>query len=138
MAGSTFDSSKDFRSYPTNRVVAILDSPQAAEDARADLVAAGITEGTIEFACGEEGLREIDFKGTSSGFFARMMRMVQQIGELAEYWKRYEKALQDGKCLLAVDAAEDGVRKLALEKIKARGGHYINFFGKLGLEKLAP
>ncbi len=138
MAGSTFDSSKDFRSYPTNRVVAILDSPQAAESARADLVAAGIAADTVEFACGKEGLREIDFQGTSHGLVARMVRMVQQIGELAEYWKRYEKALQDGKCLLAVDAGEDAVRELAHEKIKARGGHYINFFGKLGLEKLEP
>jgi hypothetical protein len=127
-----------FRAYPTNRVVAILDSPQAAESARGDLVAAGVPADTIEFACGQEGLKTIDFSGQSSGVIARMIRAIQQIGELAEYWKRYEKALQDGKCLLAVDADEDSVRKLAHEKIKARGGRYINYFGKLGLEKLEP
>jgi len=138
MASSTGESSKGFRAYPTNRVVAILDSPQAAESARADLVAAGIAADTVEFACGQEGLREIDFQGTSSGVFARMLRAIQQVGELAEYWKRYEKALQDGKCILAVDAGEDAVRKLAHEKIKARGGHFINFFGRMGLEKLEP
>ena len=33
-----------------------------------------------------------------------MVRAIQQIGELAEYWKKYEKASQDGQCLLAVGA----------------------------------
>jgi hypothetical protein len=127
-----------FRAYPTNRVVAILDSPQAAESARQDLVAAGVAADTIEFACGQEGLKAIDFSGKNSGVIARMYRAIQQIGELAEYWKNYEKALQDGKCLLAVDADDESVRKLAHEKIKARGGRYINFFGRLGLEKLEP
>jgi hypothetical protein len=138
MAADSFDTSKGFRAYPTNRVVAILDSPQAAEGARKDLVAAGVAADTIEFACGQEGLKAIDFSGKDSGVIARMMRAIQQIGELAAYWKNYEKALQDGKCLLAVDAEDDSVRKLAHEKIKARGGRYINFFGKLGLEKLEP
>lgn len=138
MAADTFDSSKGFRAYPTNRVVAIFDSPQSAESARKDLVAAGAAADTIEFACGQEGLKAIDFSGKESGVIARMVRAIQQIGELSEYWKNYEKALRDGKCLLAVDAEEDSVRKLAHEKIKARGGRYINFFGKLGLEKLEP
>jgi hypothetical protein len=39
---------------------------------------------------------------------------------------------------LAVDADEDSVRKTAHEKLKARGGRYINFFGRLGLERLEP
>jgi hypothetical protein len=138
MAADTFDSSKGFRAYPTNRVVAILDSPQAAESARNDLVAAGVAADTIEFACGQEGLKAIDFSGKSSSVIARMYRAIQQMGELAEYWKKYEKALQDGKCLLAVDADDDSVRRLAHEKLKARGGRTINFFGKLGVEKLEP
>jgi hypothetical protein len=84
MAGTTGESSKGFRAYPTNRVVAILDSREAAESARKDLVAAGIAADTVEVACGEEGLRAIDFSGKSHGVIARMIRAIQQVGELAE------------------------------------------------------
>ena len=138
MAGSTGDSSERYQAYPTNRLLALLDSPQAAEGARADLIAAGVAEDTVEFLCGKEGLREIKRREKGFGLIRRTMRAIMRIGELAEYWNRYEDGLREGKCLLAVDSVEDSVRRLALEKIKARGGHFINFVSSVGMERLAP
>ena len=127
-----------FRAYPKNRVIAILASPSAAEAAVADLVAAGIPAGTVETACGEGGLRELDFSGERHGLLARIIRAVQGIGELAEYKERFEQALRGGECLLAVDAAETPTRQLIRQRLKANGARYINFFSPLGVERLEP
>jgi hypothetical protein len=139
MPPKTDDSPKGrFRAYPMNRVIAILDSPRAAEAAVADLVAAGIPAGTVETACGERGLRELDLSGKRHGLLARIFRAVQGIGEVAEYKERFEQALRDGKCLLAVDAAEDTVRRLIHQRLKACGARYINFFAPMTVQRLEP
>ena len=127
-----------FRAYPTNRVIAILASPSAADAAVADLVTAGIPADTIETACGEEGLREVDFAGQCHGLLARIIRVVQGIGELAEYKERFEQALRRGECLLAVDAAAAPTRQLVRQRLKASGARYINFVAPLGVERLEP
>jgi hypothetical protein len=131
-------SKESFRAYPTNRVIAILASRSAADVAVSDLVAAGVPAGTIETACGEEGLHEIDFAGQRHGLVARIVRAVQGIGELAEYKERFELALHAGECLLAVDAAEERTRRLVHQRLKASGARYINFFAPMGVERLEP
>jgi hypothetical protein len=137
MKPTTDDASQGgFPSYPTNRVLAILASPKAADSAVNDLVAGGIPAGDIEAVCGEAGLREIDFTGKRHGVLARIIRAVQDIGELAEYRERFEQALRAGECLVAVDAEEPATRQLIRERLKASGARYINFFGTLGVERL--
>jgi hypothetical protein len=93
-----------FRAYPTNRVIAILASSIAAQGAVKDLIAAGIPANTVETVCGEAGLNEIDFAGERHGLVARIVRAVQGVGELSRYKERFEQALRQGQCLLAVDA----------------------------------
>jgi hypothetical protein len=127
-----------FRAYPTNRVIAILASSSAANAAASDLIAAGVPADTIETACGEEGLRQIDFAGERHGLLARIIRAVQGIGELAEYKERFEQALRGGQCLLAVDAAAEATRELVHQRLKARGARYINYFARLGVQRLEP
>jgi hypothetical protein len=127
-----------FRAYPMNRVMAILASSTAANAAAADLVAAGIPASSIETACGEEGLRIVDFTGERHGILARLFRAIQGVGELAEYKERFERALRGGECLLVVDAAAEPTRRVVHQRLKACGAHYINFFGPLTVERLEP
>lgn len=127
-----------FRAYPTNRVVAIFATPKAADAAIKDLVAAGIASGTAEAVCGEAGLEEVDFTGKRHGVLARLIRAVQNMGELSEYKDRLEKALRAGECVVAVDAEEDATRTLVHQRLKASGARFINFFGPLGVERLEP
>src|SRR5688500_10999116 len=118
MKPKTSESPKErFRAYPTNRVIAILASRSAADAAVDDLVAAGIPASSIETACCEEGLREVDFTGQRHGLLARIIRAVQGIGELAEYKERFQQALRVGECLLAVDAAEAFTRRLVHQRL---------------------
>jgi hypothetical protein len=130
--------SERFRAYPTNRILAILKSSTAANAAAADLVAAGIPASSIETACGEEGLRKVDFTGERHGIWARIFRAIQGVGELAEYKERFEQALRGGECLLAVDAAAEPVRELVHQRLKASGARYINFFAPLKVQRLEP
>ena len=130
--------SERFRAYPTNRVIAILASSTAANAAVADLVAAGIPASSIETACGEEGLRKVDFTGERHGILARIFRAIQGVGELGEYKERFERALRAGECLLAVDAAAEPIRQIVHQRLRACGAHYINFFAPLKVQRLEP
>jgi hypothetical protein len=127
-----------FRTYPMNRVIAILESSTAANAAVADLVSVGIPASSIETASGEEGLRDIDFAGAHHGILGRVVRAIQGVGELADYKERFEQALRGGECLLAVDAAAAPTRQLVHQRLKACGARYINFFAPLRVERLEP
>ena len=113
-----------------NRVIAILASSTAANAATADLVAAGIPADSIETACGEEGLRTVDFTGERHGLLARMFRAIQGVGELAEYKDRFEQALRGGECLLVVDAAAEPIRRVVHQLLKACGAHFRSSHGR--------
>jgi hypothetical protein len=58
-------------------------------------------------------------------------------GEEMDAWRQYEQALQDGHLNVLVLAPTEERKRLAADILRQHGGHFINFFGRLAIEKLA-
>src|SRR4051794_9375201 len=129
---------KGFRAYPMNRLLAIVPARPSLEAALDELHAADAPEGSIEVFHGEEGLRVADLQGERAGLLGRLFRRVQSIGELAEHKERYEDALHAGQFVLAMDAEDESQRRRACDILAGHGARYINFFGRLPVQRLAP
>lgn len=65
--------------YPTNKVVGIIDDPNDVKAALLDLKAAGVSADEIEVQTGEEGAHRIDVTGEDHGPLARFVRTVQKV-----------------------------------------------------------
>jgi hypothetical protein len=48
----------------------------------------------------------------------------------------YERALRDGRTVLAVGAKSDADKRRVHEILRARGGHFTNYYGRFATEEL--
>jgi hypothetical protein len=130
----------DFISYPTNKVVGIIDDPDDAKAALRDLRAAGFTADEIEVLTGEEGAHRIDVTGEGHGLLARIVRSVQKLVGNYEsvHVRRHEQELLAGHYGIGVTAKEQEAREKVCEILKSHKGHFINFYGKWAVEVLEP
>lgn len=59
------ESEKEFVSYPTNKVIGIIDTPTDAQGALDALTTAGFAKDEIDVLCGKEGARRLDLLAKS-------------------------------------------------------------------------
>ena len=129
---------KEFPSYITSKVVAIIDDKAQVETACAALTSAGFTNDMIEVFCGLEGEHDLDLKGESHGYLHHLKRKLvhfMQMQSLA--MDRYERALLTGHCVIQVHT-DSNSWKQAHEILKSSSGHFIYFYGQLTNELLEP
>ena len=127
--------------YPTDRVVGILDTPDQTSCALDALVGGGFLESEINLGRGREEADRLEASTGRRGFQDWLIRIFQSVGlknAEIEMKDRYEQALRDGCTVLAVMAPTEERRDLAVQLIRECGGHFINFFGQLTLQRLVP
>jgi hypothetical protein len=127
-----------FIGYPRRKVLAVFDSPAAADAAFRATTDAGINEAAIERFEGLEDADRFDATGRHHGVVARALRAMQfslmdQLPAMA--W--YEAALRDGRTVLAVRTGDRSETLRTVEALKGAGGHFINRFGGLATEEFA-
>jgi hypothetical protein len=125
--------------YPTGWTLAVFDEADAAEEARAELEAYGITAADLVLLAGPDAADQLGRLGASSGMAARMRRALQfmtmdQLPDLHVY----ELALEGGRALLGARVEDADRRRAAIEILGRRGGHFINRFGAWATEEIAP
>ena len=131
-----------FIGYPHRKVLAVFDTPAAA-NAAADAVPAALAAGgarstTVERYEGAADADRFDATGQRHGVVARGLRAVQfslmdQLPAMA--W--YEAALREGKAVLAVRTGDRAETLRVVEALRGAGGHFINRFGRLATEEFA-
>jgi len=130
----------DFISYPTDKVVGIIDDSDDAKAALRDLRAAGFTADDIEVLTGEEGAHRVDVTGEEHGPLARFVRSFQRV--LGHYEpvhvRRHEQELLAGHFGIGVTAKDPDTREKVRKILKSHKGHFINFYGKWAMEVLEP
>ena len=125
--------------YPTNRVVAILDTQDQTACAVDALVQGGFLESEVELLRGNE---EADRLGGGTGrgglqdWFIRLTGSVGLKNAETEMKDRYEQALRDGNTVLAILTPTDDRKDRAAQILKECGGRFINFFGRLNVERI--
>ena len=123
----------------TNRLMAVLDTPEAADDATAALAREGFAGDAVLVLRGDRDADRIDSLGNAGGAWVRARRLLSftiadQMVDLAVY----VAALRDGRTVVSVRVAGDGERERAKRALAGTGAHFVNFFGRFATEDVVP
>jgi urease gamma subunit len=121
-----------------HRLMAVLDQPEAAAQARSALLAEGFAPDAITLLQGDRDADRIDSFGKSSGPLRKLWRVVQftQTDQMVDLVV-YEAALRDGRAVVTVHTPRAEDRERAKRVLAAAGAHFMNFFGRLSTEDIS-
>ena len=120
----------------TNRLLAVLDDPSAADDAVAALVEAGLQADAIAVLVGPKGERRLT---PPSSLWGRTMRFISFIAaDQAVDLDWYRAALAGGRAVLVIHAARAEQRRQAIEVLRRSGAHFVNHYGRMATEDVVP
>ena len=123
----------------TNRLMTVLDTSEAADDATAALAREGFAGDAVLVLRGGRDTDRIDSLGNAGGAWVRARRLLSftiadQMVDLAVY----EAALRDGRTVVSVRVAGVGERERAKRALAGAGAHFVNFFGRFATEDIVP
>jgi hypothetical protein len=121
-----------------NRLMAVIDRPEAAEAATGALLRDGFPTDAVEVLRGVEDADRIDSLGKQGGRLARVWRLVQftQMDQMVDL-AVYEAALRDGRAVVTVLARRPEERERAKRALTGAGAHFMNFFGRIATEEVS-
>jgi hypothetical protein len=125
--------------YPANHVIGILDTQDQTACAVDGLVTGGFLESEIEIHRGAEEADRLDATTGRRGVVDLTIRLFQRIGlenAETEMKEHYEKALRDDRTVIVILAPTDERKDLAVQILKECGGHFINFYGRLTVQRI--
>ena len=123
----------------TNRLMAVLDTDDAAATAMAALAREGFNGDAVLVLRGDRDADRIDSLGNAGGAWVRARRLLSftiadQMVDLAVY----VAALRDGRTVVSVRATGDAERERAKRALAGTGAHFVNFFGRFATEDVVP
>jgi hypothetical protein len=124
-------------SYPTDKLVAIIDAMPDAEYARYELLAAGFASDAIAVQHGRDAAGHT-LHYTDLDPFPHLARLLHVHSLEHEQAVVFEQALGRGQSVIMVYAPRAKDRERALGIIEAHNAHSINFYGKWTIETLKP
>ena len=124
--------------YPTGRLLAVVDDPVRARQAAGALVAGGVAEGDVEVLAGAAGRDRLGRLGSKPNPLSRIVRWFQfmSMDQLPDFLV-YERALEDGRAVVAVRVPDREAMERARDTLERHGGHFQNHFGRLTTEELS-
>jgi hypothetical protein len=124
----------------TNRVMAVLDTAEAAVAAAGALEREGFASGDVLVLAGERDAERIDSLGNAGGAWARARRLLSfTLADQAVDLAVYVAALRDGRTVVSVLVSGDAAAKdRARRALAGAGAHFLNFFGRFATEDIAP
>jgi hypothetical protein len=124
--------------YPTRKVLGVIDDPAQAREAVAALEATGVPAADIRLLLGDEGRRDLATLGSRPNPLSRAIRVFQfmSMDQLPDFLV-YERALEDGRAVLAVHVGNRTAMLGVRTVLEQFGGHFLNHFGRLSTEELS-
>ena len=125
--------------YPTNHLLGVLDTSSQVECALDALSQGGFLESEIEL---NRGTEFADRLGATTGrrglgdWFIRIFERVGLKNAESELKEQYEEALRNGAAIIAVLTPTEERKNLAVQLIRDCGGRFINYFGRLNVERI--
>lgn len=133
--------SEDMLVYPTEKVVGILDAPDAVDGLRSALSEAGATE--VEVLSGDAGEEQLDPDGEEHGAVGKAMRTVQKaLGDEGQRLENLNAALEKGHLVVqaGLSASDGDARDRQKQQVagvmREHGVRSIAFYGKNQIEEL--
>jgi hypothetical protein len=123
----------------TNRLMAVLDTAEAAAAATAALAREGFTGDRVMVLRGGQDADRIDSLGNAGGLWARARRLLSfTLADQAVDLAVYVAALRDGRRVVSVLVSGDAAKDRARRALVGTGAHFVNFFGRFATEDVAP
>lgn len=124
-------------SYPTDSVVGVIDGPEELQAALTALQDASFDMEKIETLCGEAGIDRLDRTGEGHGLAARLLRLVQYLGEEQTHLQQHEQELNAGHFLIVVPVGKGtSMKGQAKDILRSHGGHSLHNYGRFAIEDL--
>ncbi len=124
--------------YPTGRLLAVVDDREQATAAVTALAQAGFAPDSVallEGVAGREGLGRL---GPPPSALGRLIRAVQFMAmDQTPDFLVYERALDDGRSVLAIRVADRSAMLRARDVLEDHGAHFLNHFGRLMTEEVS-
>ena len=118
------------------RLLAVLDTDEAARAAVAALTESGIEPARIEIFTGDDGAAAFDSSGGRHGPGARFLRTLQfTLMDQMPDFAYYEAAARQGRSVLSVRAKNEAEMRKAVDTLREHGAHFINQFGLFTTEE---
>jgi hypothetical protein len=118
------------------RLLAVLDTDEAAGAAVEALTESGIEPARIEIFTGDDGAAAFDSSGGRHGPGARFLRTLQfTLMDQMPDFAYYEAAARQGRSVLSVRVKDEAEMRRAVETLLQHGGHFINHFGLFTTEE---
>ena len=127
--------------YPTNHVLAVLDSRGVTSAAVSALESGGFLGSEIQVGTGAAAADELDATTGRRGLADMLIRLAERIGatdEEMETKNRYEQAMRENRFVLAVAAPTPERKEQATRILREHGAHTVAFFGKHTIEHIVP
>ena len=125
-----------FPYWPTSYLCAVIDDPDAAEVALADLVASGVPKARMRTLVGASGKETIDPAGEHHHRAARLWRALEKATPERGLIERYAKEAAQGHVCVGVRCrAVD--RDAVADILRRRGGHLLSYFSIGSVERLS-
>lgn len=124
--------------YPTNRLLGVIDAPEDAIRAVDALVEAAFDPAGIVVLTGDAGRDRLGRLGHQPNAFSRVVRLLQfTLMDQTPDFLVYEHALLDGRTVIAVHVVNrDGMLEAAAV-LERHGAHFLNYFGRLATEEVS-
>jgi hypothetical protein len=119
-------SSQGFLEKPLHRVIAVFHDRDDASETAADLASNGFDPSDIEYACGVEGLASSHDEASLVSKLTRSLRNATYDRVLLN---RFDAALDDGECVLAVHVHKPEEKVLAAKILQRHHADHIEYFG---------
>jgi hypothetical protein len=124
--------------YPTRKVLGVIDDPAKAAAAVAALEADGVPGAEIRLLLGEDGRRDLATLGSRPNPLSRATRVFQfmLMDQLPDFLV-YERALEDGRAVVAVHVGNRTTMQRVRVVLEGFDAHFLNHFGRLSTEELS-
>ena len=120
----------------TNRVVAVFDSPESAEQAARALEGLAQVQ-DVDLICGVSRAEQVDLDGNHHGALGRVVRAAHRSTDDVKM-ERLDKELRAGHCVVSFRSDVMNDLAPAVRLLEGFGGRYINHFGAAVVTVLRP
>jgi hypothetical protein len=125
--------------YPIGHVLGILDTEDQTTCAVEALVNGGYLESEVHLGRGPETLERSEAGTGRGGIQDWAIRFFERLGVRnaeSEMKQGYEQALREGRIVIAVLTPTDERKDRAAQMLQDCGAHFINFYGRLNVERI--
>jgi hypothetical protein len=124
--------------YPKNRVLGIADEPSTVRAVIMGLADAGVPEESVEIVCGATAMRALNEYREQHGFKSWLVRTAQALSDERDAAERYEEAIGTNRFLVVAPATSADRAQEVGDVMRARGGHFVNYYGPSTITTIAP